>query len=82
MGSKMFFGNLEEEIYGRKGDGKTDLERKLMERMGNYDRKNNEMNMGNMTNNISNIGMYDPMMSMQNQNMYNDEMNRNQKYNR
>ena len=39
MGSKMFFGDLENQMYGKRSDSKDDLERKLFERMGQYDKK-------------------------------------------
>jgi len=39
MGEKMIFGNLENQIYGQRGDSKDELERRMMERMNEYDDK-------------------------------------------
>lgn len=71
MGAKMYFGDLEEQFSGKRGDAKDDLERKLYERASLYDQKGG-MGMGNMGNNMQ----YDPLSGMMNGNMqmYNNDM--------
>ena len=39
MGSKMIFGNLEDQMFGRRSDSKDDLERMMMDRANQYDNR-------------------------------------------
>ncbi|QKF93797.1 metallo-peptidase family M12 [Fadolivirus algeromassiliense] len=72
MGAKMFFGNLEDQMYGSRGDAKNELERRMLERMNEYDQRKGGMMGGNMMGgNMMGDGMgsYDPLSGSMNPNM-------------
>jgi len=81
MGDKMFFGNLEADIYDKKSDSKDDLERKMMDRMNQYDNKGLMSPMSYMNQNIfgqDKINQMNPMnMNSMNMNSMNMNMNMN-----